>query len=231
MILQDRIKMISKEFGANQEDILKILRDNGIDCSIGTIKGWWQGKTKSILPKYSIILSKYFKINRQWLEDGLGEMKLSDDTSSVSLNELSLIAHTLSEDSIAIKFYEDIRASAGNGFLNGECKPSYINLLPELLPTKSKNIEAVKVDGDSMTGTIEDGDIIFIDKNYTTQLNGKIYVVLLCDEVYVKRIFKDPSNGKLILKSDNPVYPQFEANCDDFKIIGKVIANMKIKEL
>lgn len=231
MDLEERIKTIRDTFGASQEDLLKILQDNGIEASIGTIKGWWQGKTKTIKPKYSIVLAKHFKISRDWLEKGEGLMKEDTNDIEVSLQELSMIAHSLSEDSLAIKYYEDIRASAGTGTENGELKPAYINLLPSFLPTRSKNVVAIKVPEDSMTGTIEDGDIIFVDKNYTEALNGKIYVVLLCEEVYVKRIFKDPSNQKIILKSDNPVYPQFDASCEDFKIIGKVIANMRIKEL
>jgi len=44
-------------------------------------------------------------------------------------------------------------------------------------------------------------------------------------------LLKDQSNKSLILKSDNPHYPQFTITCEDFKIIGRVIANMSIQNL
>jgi phage repressor protein C with HTH and peptisase S24 domain len=149
----------------------------------------------------------------------------------ISLHDLSLIAHTLSDKSLTIPFYEDIKASAGTGCTNDECELQYINLIPNMLPVKNtKNIEAILVSGDSMTGTINDNDVIFIDKNQTTPQNGKIFVILMCGEVYVKRVFIDPITKKLILKSDNALFPQFEAS-EDCKIIGRVVANMSIKEL
>lgn len=224
MNLADRIRMIRDTFGLNQEQLANIL-----GTSIGVPKGWEQGKTKTIKAKYSVILATKFKLNREWIENGKGEMRTNENDDL--LKDISLVSNTLSVDVVNIPFYEDINASAGTGCINGECQPSYIQLLPNLLPTKSKKIDAVKVTGDSMIGTIADGDIIFIDKNYTIPVNGKIYVILLHDEVYVKRIFKNPNSESLILKSDNPVYPQFEINHDDLKIIGKVVANMNIKEL
>lgn len=225
MNLAARIKQIRETFGITQEQLGEIL-----GTSIGVPKAWEQGKTKTIKPKYSLILSEKFHISKEWIETGRGDMRIDHDAD---LQDISLIADILhgNKSTVRIPFYEDIRASAGTGCVNEECKPSYIQLLPELLPTNSKSIDAVKVDGDSMTGSIEDGDIIFVDRNDTAPVNGKIYVVYLCEEVYVKRLFKDPNSKKLILKSDNPVYPQFEASCEDFRIIGRVVVGMNIKEL
>jgi phage repressor protein C with HTH and peptisase S24 domain len=222
--LAERIKKIRETFGLNQEQLASIL-----GTSIGVPKALEQGKTMAIKPKYSIALASRFKLSKEWIENGKGEMRTNE--SDELLKDLAIISNSLNNDLLNIPYYEDIKASAGNGFINGECTPSYIQLLPNILPIKSTEIEAIRVSGDSMIETIDDGDIIFVDKNYTTLINGKIYVVLLGDEVYVKRIFKYPNNEKLILKSDNPVYPQFEAKKGEFEIIGKVVANMNIKEL
>ena len=233
MSLEERIKIIKNEFGVTQEDLLNILRDNGIDASIGTIKGWWQGKTRNILPKYAIVLAKHFRLNREWIETGIGSMKHNDDSELTTLQELANIAKTFNnENMVTVQYFENINASAGSGCINDtECIPTYIQLQRNILPIKSDTLEAIRVSGDSMQGTIEDGDIIFIDRNYTTLINGKIYVVYMAGEVYVKRIFKNPNSDHLILKSDNPIFPQFEALSEDFKIIGKVVANMNIREL
>lgn len=224
MNLSERIKKIRQTFGVTQEHLANVL-----GTSIGVPKGWEQGNTKKIKEKYSIKLANKFGINKDWIENGTGEMRINQYKNM--LKDTAIISDVLNEYGKRIPYYEDIKASAGTGYVNEEFKTSYIQLADDILPSKSKKIEAIRVHGDSMSGTISDGDIIFIDKNATTPANGKIYVVYLCDEVYVKRLFKDPNTKKLILKSDNPVYPQFEATCEDFKIIGQVIASMNIKEL
>lgn len=224
MNLSERIKFIRKSFGINQEKLADIL-----GTSLGVPKGLENGSIMAIKPKYSLVLSNRFNISKEWIESGIGDMYIDDNIPSEE--ELKLLSNALNDKKITVPYYEDIRASAGNGCINGECTPSSIAILPKLIYAKSKNVEAIRVSGDSMTGSIEDGDIIFFGKNYTEIINGRIYVVVLGDEVYVKRIFKAPNTPRLILKSDNPVYPQFEAIEDEFKIIGKVIANMRIKEL
>ncbi|MEA2017795.1 MAG: LexA family transcriptional regulator [Campylobacterota bacterium] len=226
MNLADRIKHIRDTFNLTQPQLSELA-----ECtSEGVIKGIEQGKTATIKTKYSIPISNKLGINREWIERGIGMMRNSHEEI---INTMEIVESALNPNIISIKYYEDIRASAGIGCINDECIPAYIQLIPTILPlsSKSNNIEAIKVYGDSMTGTIQDNDIIFIDKNKSQVLNGKIYVVYMCDEVYVKRIFKDPKTKSLILKSDNPIYPQFEVTCEDFKIIGQVIANMNIKEL
>lgn len=224
MNLAARIRRIRDTFGINQEQLADIL-----GTSIGVPKGLEQGKTKEIKTKYSLILSHKFNLSKEWIENGTGEMRINQDEQIIE--ETSIIANSLNSKHLNIPFYEEIKASAGEGYINGECTPSYIQLQPSIISIKSKKIEAIKVYGDSMTGTIEDGDIIFLDKNDTQPISGKIYVVLFGDEVFVKRIFKHPGTEKLILKSDNPLYPQFEPSGEYFKIIGKVVANMNIKEL
>ena len=232
MSLSGRLKTLQREFGVKQGDFVQILKDSGVDITVSAIKGMFQGRTQNLKPSYAIILAKYFKINRDWLESGVGNMRDKNEKEIVSLNDLSAIANSLNKNAVQIPFYEDIRASAGTGCINGECEPTYIQLVPELLPTRSKEVDAIRVHGDSMSNTVDDGDIIFVDKNDNGLINGKIYVVYLCEEVYVKRVFKDPSGtNKFILKSDNPVYPQFDVACDDFRVIGRVVGNMNIKKL
>ncbi len=82
-----------------------------------------------------------------------------------------------------------------------------------------------------MSPTIEDEEILFVDKIDTNPKDGKIFVVLLCDEVYVKRLFIEPKTKEIFLQSDNPIFPKLKVDCEDFKIIGRVIANMSITKL
>lgn len=198
---------------------------NKFNKSKDTIDNWIR-KGRKVPLNFIKEIANVYNASYDWILTGQETQNFNDAFQSYDMDSQSL-----NKEILHIPFYEDIRASAGTGCINGDCKPTFIKLASKLLPVNSANIEAIRVMGDSMVGTIDDGDVIFVDKNHLEPLNGKIYVVFMCDEVYVKRIFRDPNTQKLILKSDNPVYPQFEADCEDFKIIGKVIANMNIKEL
>jgi len=221
--LADRIKLLRKKFGVTQEQLADVL-----GCSDGKVKAWEQGNTKNIKPKDSLKLAKHFKVSKEWLEDGVGEMIRSE--SDLLLDDITQTAALL-DNSISIPFYKDIQASAGHGCENGDCTPTNITISKDMLPTLSDSIEAIRVTGNSMQPTINDEDVIFIDKNSTDVIDGKIYVVYLCEEVYVKRIFKQHKTKEILLKSDNDIYPDIMADCEDFRIIGKVIADMQIKKL
>jgi len=221
--LANRIKAVRKKLGINQQELADIL-----GCSDGKVKGWEQGNTKTIKAKDSIILADKFGFSREWLEDGEGEMM--QNKSNLLIDEINETVALLNSNTI-IPYYKNIQASAGNGCTNSDCKSTNITLAKDMLPTLSDKIEAIKVSGNSMHPTIDDDNVIFIDKNITTPQDGKIFVVFLCNEVYVKRIFIEPKTKEIILNSDNPLFPQLKADCDDFRIIGKVIATMKIDKL
>lgn len=218
--LKDRIEYLVDKTGLSQDKFA-----NTVDVGIGTIKGILQGKTQSIKPHNADKIAKYFGFTREWIMNGTGE---KIDPLSQSWDQInSSITNT-----IPVNYYENIRASAGNGYINGdEYKPVTMHILKSMIPSGSKNIDAIKVDGDSMENTISSGDIIFVDKNYIDIINGNIYVIAIGDEVYVKRIFKDVSTDSIIIKSDNPLHPQFQIDPSEVIIIGKVVANINIKKL
>lgn len=129
---------------------------------------------------------------------------------------------------LLVPHYLDIRACAGtNGYANGEHhgEVEMISLPSELVGKKvtTGKIEAIKADGDSMHPTIKNGDIIFICKKIKDIIDGKIYVLVYNDEVYVKRVFK--RKNTIIIKPDNSIYPQDEVYAKDVRIVGQVIYN------
>lgn len=221
--LADRIKAVRKKLGVNQAELGEIL-----GCTDGKIKYWEQGQTDTMKARDALILQNKFGFNQDWLMEGKGEMIL--ETGELLLKDINTVRNLL-DDNLEIPFFKDINASAGHGCTNGECVATNITISKDMLPTHAKNIEAIRVSGNSMHPTIEDDDIIFIEKSQENPINGKVYVMLLCDEVYVKRIFIEPKSKEIILSSDNPIFPQLKADCDDFRIIGKVIAKMQISKL
>lgn len=211
--LADRIKAVRKRLGMSQQELADVL-----GCSDGKIKGWEQGNTIKIKSRDSLFLTNKYGFNQEWLEDGKGEMMSIQGDFSHPFNEM-----------FTIPYYKDI----DNYSNDKEQKKSLdISIVKDMLSfVYSNNLEAIRLTGNSMSPTIEDEDIIFIDKDDVKPCNGKIYLVLLCDEFYIKRVFIEPKSKEITLKSDNPVFPQLKADCEDFKIIGRVVADMKISKM
>ena len=86
-------------------------------------------------------------------------------------------------------------------------------------------LSAIKVRGDSMAPTLDDGDDIMVDRaDAADRLRDGIYVLRLDDALNVKRIALNPAGGRLTIRSDNPAYPSFP-DCDParIQIIGRVV--------
>lgn len=83
---------------------------------------------------------------------------------------------------------------------------------------------AVRVKGDSMVDArIYDGDIVFVRRQPTVE-NGEIAVVLLDDEVVIKRFFRTPQG--IILQSENAEYAPLYIPADEadrVRILGKAV--------
>ncbi|HZF69831.1 LexA family transcriptional regulator, partial [Sulfuricurvum sp.] len=134
------------------------------------------------------------------------------------------------DDMIIVPYFKDIKTAAGFGCINDDSSyddMSYIVLprsgYPELA-LSSSHLHAITVHGDSMEGNIMDGAIILIDLGDKGAESGKIYVVNVDGEIYVKRLFTDPtSKDTILLRSDNIYYPQFTVNRNNLDVIGRVV--------
>jgi phage repressor protein C with HTH and peptisase S24 domain len=212
--LIDRFKKIKKELKLTNSDVAKKL---GISInSANHISG---GRTKIDLDLAYKIEEK-LGVSSLWLSHGIGDM------FDIPASPLSIAMGDDSHSRIQVPYYENIRAAAGDGYINSEDTSVEMISLPKSMIGKRiavDKIEAIKVHGDSMSPTIEDGDVIFVCKKQRDIKDGDIYVLNHDGEVKVKRIFK--LKGKLIIKSDNPIYPQDEASIEEISIIGNVIFN------
>lgn len=176
-----------------------------------TYKSLEGGKSPLTVDKINILKEKV-DVNPIWLLYGEGSMFLSDEIAS---------------QDVLIPYYNDIKASAGFGASNGDVQdPEYIHL-PKSLTTECcrTKTEAIKCSGDSMSPFLKDGDVMFVDKSKVELKDGDIYVVRFGEDLFVKRLFRIP--GKLIARSDNSLYPEFDLLVDSFEILGKVIYKME----
>ncbi|MBR8702125.1 MULTISPECIES: S24 family peptidase [unclassified Fusobacterium] len=114
-------------------------------------------------------------------------------------------------------------ASAGNGCLNfGED-------IKSVMIRKNgfdENCYLIEVSGDSMEPLIKDGAYIVVDPREIDIMDGKIYVLDLDGQTYIKKVFRNEQLKMIILKSINPQYEDIyvtEEMLERFSIKGRAV--------
>ena len=124
----------------------------------------------------------------------------------------------------------DVGASAGAGAIPGEEKAlSHIAFdrawLRRLVAGDGSQLSIIRVEGDSMTPTLSDGDEILVDRgDGADRLRDGIYVLRLEDALMVKRLSPEPSGRTVSVTSDNEAYPSWPAlDRAGIEIVGRVV--------
>jgi phage repressor protein C with HTH and peptisase S24 domain len=86
-------------------------------------------------------------------------------------------------------------------------------------------LSIIRVDGESMAPTLQDGDDIMVDRgDGAARLRDGIYVLRMEDVLMVKRVALTPRRGQISVRSDNPLYPSWDAiDAGGVTIVGRVI--------
>lgn len=131
-----------------------------------------------------------------------------------------------------VKYYPNIKLSAGDGMINYEDEEyqlidaSFLNFLKL---KGLQNIEVVQVQGDSMMPYIEDGEYVVLERRADAR-NGDIVVFVYENQSYIKQLQTIPNEAKLCFISKNPLYPSFEVKGDEVAkvaIIGVLRAKIR----
>ena len=86
-------------------------------------------------------------------------------------------------------------------------------------------LSIIRVDGESMAPTLSDGDDIMVDgSDGAERLRDGIYVLRMDDVLMVKRIARTPRRDRFSVRSDNPLYPSWDAvDPAAVAIVGRVV--------
>ncbi len=157
--------------------------------------------------------------------DFCARKKISINWLLYNQNPGSLVDTT---DKYWIKYFPSINVSAGGGAYESEDNYESLQLpqyFIDILGGKEnlKNIEAINVTGDSMEPTLNNDNIIFIDKTKDTISRDGIYAFTTLHGLFVKRIQKR-ADGKLDVISDNKDYPIQVLNSSEINVLGKVVS-------
>jgi phage repressor protein C with HTH and peptisase S24 domain len=113
----------------------------------------------------------------------------------------------------------------------------YVDVLREYLVTELRcnpdNIDLLPTNGDSMKGTIDHGDIAFVDRTVRHFDGDGVYVLVWGNGLMIKRLQALPWGGMKI-KSDNPNYETVDVVGDDVNritICGRVTGSWKVRRI
>lgn len=101
--------------------------------------------------------------------------------------------------------------------------------------TSIQNIRIITGLGDSMKGTFNHGDALFVDTGINEVKIDAVYALAYEDELFIKRVQRIPG-GRLKLISDNkqggyePILIDHK-DVKDFRVIGRVIGALNYNEL
>ena len=135
-----------------------------------------------------------------------------------------------STDRYWIKYFPTVSVSAGGGSFDAEDEYEQLDLpdfFVDIIGGKEnvKNIEAINVTGDSMEPTLNNGNIIFIDKTKQNVNKDGIYAFINENGLFVKRI-QIRVDGGLDVISDNKEYPMQIVNKEGINVLGKVVSSI-----
>ena len=105
----------------------------------------------------------------------------------------------------------DVIAALGNGYVNNETAEvvDYVHVdkawAREKLGGNLSRIQVITARGDSMQGTIEDGDVLFVDTSVRWFEGEGVYLLSFADGLKAKRLQASVGGGLLVI-SDNPRY-------------------------
>jgi phage repressor protein C with HTH and peptisase S24 domain len=89
--------------------------------------------------------------------------------------------------------------------------------------SSAKNLVLMRVQGDSMHPTIQDGDTVMIDTGRVSIKEGLLYALRFNSTIMVKRIAFRPGGRILIISDNRQEYDPFEAEVKDLHLIGQII--------
>ena len=97
--------------------------------------------------------------------------------------------------------------------------------LKALTPSAASNLSIVRVEGDSMSPTLNAGDDILVDLGDSAdRLRDGIYVLRIDEALVVKRLALNPVGRRVTVQSDNPAYPDWpDCTLKDINPVGRVI--------
>ena len=243
MELKDMIRTLRISGNLTQKDVGKAL-----DVSTVTVQNWEKG-TKIPSTKAVISMCRLFGIS----SDELLGLRMSERNDiQFSKEELKLIETYRMLDPVGKKAVNSVCRIESTRYMREETKKYNIRMIPQYytpaaagtsVPVDGEDYEmipaddapynadfAVRIQGNSMSPIIEDGDTVYVSRN-TELVNGDVGIFCVDGAMYCKQLFAD-GDGNVTLVSANPdlshtnVYIGAESG-SSLTVYGKVLTGYR----
>lgn len=222
MGFSERLDLAMKEAGYTQG---KLAKDVGMaQSSVNKLLNGANGSRKTVE------IASVLGVRPEWLSTGDGPMRSTSTEEPARQNSARA-----GRDGVYRLDVLDILVSAGPGVINSE----FVEVLRSVEYSvedarhmfngrKQEQIRIINVRGDSMSGTIEPGDLLFVDISVQCFDGDGIYAFIYDETAHVKRLQK--MKDKILVISDNKTYTPWEPiekeEANRMLIFGKVIGSM-----
>lgn len=171
-----------------------------------------QIKEKELTSEQLIQLEQYFNIKFDIQEDD------DDDNSDFTVVEHINISPSCGHGTSVYHDVEVTPIKLGNDLIKNIFKIS-----------TPKSLKTFQASGDSMSPSIEDGDILLVDTERKDFHNGGIFLITINEDWFIKRL-RQKINGDLEIISDNKEkYPTETIKMNDEVVLdvkGRIIKNL-----
>lgn len=223
----DRLNAAMSASGLSQAQLAEM-----VGISQPAIQKMSSGKTSGT--RKMVELANALKVRPEWLSSGVGEMRYQEGPEPSNIRESSLKATVWedmnrdSEEFVEIPLL-NVSLSAGNGSCELEESSDFALVFRRYYLKKMGVSESaaklVRVSGQSMEPTLNDGDVVGVNTQDTAIRDGKTYAIYQSDLLRVKTLIATPTS--VIIRSINrDEYPDEVLDREDFqknvRVIGRV---------
>jgi phage repressor protein C with HTH and peptisase S24 domain len=211
--MHERLRARIRQLGMSVADVA---REAGVNRSFvyDILRGRSQVPNLEKLTRVASVV----KVELEWLLSGKGRVQGGDPITEDYHNEF-----------VAIQ-YAAVRPSMGGGaIVEADGRPGRDfhfrrAWIRDRLKAAPSMLRVMAVEGDSMTPTLIDGDVILVDMNQRQPLPPGVFVLHDGMGLVAKRLehvpMSDPPRVRII--SDNPRYTPYDCTTDEINIVGRV---------
>jgi phage repressor protein C with HTH and peptisase S24 domain len=200
-----RLRLIMQQFGS----VADLARAVGV--SDNAIYKWVSGRGQPSMISL-VNLARAARVSIEWLATGQ-EASKGDSQNTESGDYVYMPRNS-------------VRSPVGRGTVQSRQIVDYVALKTEWLSRRigidPKSLILVEAVSDSMTPTIDEGDLVLVDLRDPRFRHDGIYVLRAGGDLSIKRIQRRP-DGKLIIRSDNAAYEPTVVAADSINVVGHAI--------
>jgi len=203
-----RLRLIMQQFGS----VADLARAVGVWDN--AIYKWVSGRGQPSMISL-VNLSKAAGVSVEWLATGRGAPTKSRSEQQVVEPVVATSASRNSSQTINER-----------GVAQNQQVVDFLSFRPDWLQRTLKldlrNMALVEVIGDSMSPTVDGGDVVVVDLRETRFRHDGIYVLHTGVDLAVKRLQRQP-DGMLMIRSDNPAYESYAVKPDEVNLMGRAL--------